>query len=219
VDKQVQPIVLIAQSIGDGRLHAIERVQDGIYALCKLGSWVTLRALKRLSAQGCDHGTPRKIQTVEQDQTSACEWWRVATVEPDRGTNPNFNTSFIDGKPTNVRLSLQRSVQNCITQSVTTRDEVSPLLQSKPTETMVGTVLEEASQPPEEVLELIKSQYLETLYASKVGVIYLVLLDAITNYRLRRRWHTSRKDLSLELELPFMLAMHLLTTSQNSYNI
>lgn len=84
---------------------------------------------------------------------------------------------------------------------------------------MVGTVLEEASQPPEEVLELIKSQYLETLYASKVGVIYLVLLDAITNYRLRRRWHTSRKDLSLELELPFMLAMHLLTTSQNSYNI
>jgi len=140
-------------------------------------------------------------------------------IEADHRTNLSLRTSSGDRKTWDVRICLQRPVHESVPQSTTTKEEVIALMKPIPTETTLVTMVEEASQSPEEVLEIIKSQYLEALYASKVGVLYRSLLDIIANYIPRHPWHTLRKDLSLELELPFIPATHLPTTSQNSYNI
>lgn len=218
-DRQAQPTVLIAQSTSDSRLHAIERVQSGIYALCILGSWVTLRALERLPVEGWDPGALHKRKHLEEDKQPDREWWRAAMIEAEHRTIATVSTSSVNGKTPNVRLCLQRPVQKGVPQGMTAREEVSPLMKTTPMETKLVTMVEEASQGTREVLEMIKSQYLEALYASKVGVLYLTLLDGITNYVSRRLWHTLRKDLCLELGLPFMPATHLPTTGQSSYNI
>jgi len=218
-DRQAQPMVLIAQSTGDGRLQAIERVQGGIYALCRLGSGVTLRALERLPALGWDSSALRERPHVKQDEQPDRRWWRAAMIESEHRTIAGLSTSSLNGKTPNVRLCLRSPVQKGVPQRMAAREEVSALPKPIPIETTLATMVEEASKGPAEVLNMIKSQYLEALYASKVGLFYLALLDVSTNYVSRRRWHTSRKDHSLELELLFMAVTHLPTTGQNSYNI
>ncbi len=218
-DPQVQPTVLIAQSTKDSRLYAIENVQDGIYALCRLGLGVTLRALERLPALGWDSGALRERPHVKQAESPDCEWWRAAIVESEHRIIASRSTPRVNGKTPNVRLCLRSPVQKRGQQCMAVREEVPVPMEPVPIETTLATMVEEAPKGPEEVLNMIKAQYLEALYASKVGVYYHTLLDLSTNYVSRRRWHTLRKDPSLELELPFMAVTHLPTTGQNSYNI
>lgn len=141
---------------------------------------MTLKALERLPARGWDPGALRQRQHVEEDKQPDREWWRAAIKEPEHRIIATLSTSSVNGTIPNVRLCLQRPVQNSVPEVIPAREEVSALMKPKITDTTLVTMVEEASQGPEEVLETIKSQYLEALYASKVGVFYLTLLDAIT---------------------------------------
>lgn len=180
-DGQAQPLVLIAQSTKDNRLHAVERVQIGIYALCTLGVWVTLRTLQRLPAERKEFDLQHERQNAAQDCRSEREWWRAAVIEAEHGANANLSTSYGAVKTRDVHLCLQRPVQKSAPQGTTAKVEIPVPMEPLQIENTLITMVEEIPQSPEEVLEMIKSQYLEALYASKVGLSYRIRLDGIAN--------------------------------------
>lgn len=206
-------MILVAHSTDDDRLYAVERIQDGIYALCILGSWVGLKTLEQLRADGQNHESMFFRQHAKQIRPWEREWWRATTIEPDYGINASSETSPGAEKIRDVRLCLQRPVPS-ETRSTTAKEKSLAHLEPVQTETALNTMAGEASQRPEEVLETIKAQYLEALYASKVGFVCCRLLDVVANITPRHPWHTSQKVLFLELELPIVPVTDLRTIHQ-----
>ena len=191
-----QPTVLIAQSTSEGRLHAVERVQIGIYALCRLGQWVTTGAVERLQAGAMDRYPSQIVQNEEQRRGSSDEWWRSAAIKLDSEARNGVTRS---GKIPGVRLCLQKPVQKSTPPSPTS-DRISASILPEQEEGLLENMVEKAAKEPEEMLETIKSQYQEALYASKVGLQYVVYLDTVADSIRRLHWHTLPKGLCLELE-------------------
>ena len=190
-----QPLVLIAQSAADDRFYAVERVQYEIYALCRLGLWVTSRLLKGLQtgATSCSSGQRPRIKEPLRSPTET--WWRGAAIEPE--PKVLYQESSAQKAP-RVRLCLQKPVHNTCPpmpldgqkQSNRSQDEAGCSL---------GGIIEETTQEPEEMLAMIRSQYQESLYASKVSFCHYTILRIITNYIRRPHWHTLPRDLYPEL--------------------
>ena len=162
-----QPTVLIAQSaIGDG-LFAIERVQEGIYATCRLGDWVSVSTLARLKTVSTDIVRPQRRQLQEQSGLPADKWWSTAAIE-SRSENKYDQGKKLGAKKTRtVRLCLQTAQQKPTTWDSIAQDISQPISQDQ-TGRILTDMVEEAAQDPEEVLKMVRAQYQEALYASKV---------------------------------------------------
>ena len=162
-----QPTVLIAQSAADDGLFAIERVQEGIYALCRLGTWVGVNTLEQLQTVPTNIARPQKRQCREQLGLPGDGWWNTAATDfrsKDRH-GPGKNSSV--EKTRGVRLCLQVAQRKPTTPAQITQEISQPVLQDQ-TEEVVTDMVMEAAQDPEEVFRMIRLQYQEALYASKV---------------------------------------------------
>ena len=162
-----QPTVLIAQSAGDDRVFAIERVHEGVYAICRLGNWVGVNMLEQLQTVPIGIARPQKRQCQEQLGLAGDEWWNTAAIEiwsKDRGGQGR--TLGVE-KTRGVRLCLQMAQQTPTTEAQITQELPQPVLQDHAEKVMTDVVVG-AVQDPEEVFKLIRVQYQEALYASKV---------------------------------------------------
>lgn len=162
-----QPTVLIAQSANDDGLFAIERVQEGIYAICKLGNWVTFNSLERLQAVPIDIVRPRKKQRQEQPGLPEDKWWCTAAIDLSSEIGYDRDNKSGIAKTYGVRLCFQTTQQKPIVPAQITQE--IPQTVSKDQIGNVSThMVEEAAQDPEEVFRMVRAQYQEALYASKV---------------------------------------------------
>ena len=77
----------------------------------------------------------------------------------------------------------------------------------------LGGMIEETTQEPEEMLAMIRSQYQDSLYASKVSFCHYIILRIITNFIQRPHWHILPRDLYPELARLSNLSIALAVTN------
>ena len=173
-----QPMLLIAQSAADDRLYAVERVQDGIHALCRLGIWVTSKSLQgfQTGATSCSLGQRARIK--EQLRSPTDKWWRGAAIEPEPKTLYHVSSAQ---KAPGIRLCLQKPITNTCSPMLLAGQKQS---NKSPEEAGCSPddMIEEATQEPEELLAMIRSQYQDFLYASKVSFCNYAMSRNITNF-------------------------------------
>ena len=162
-----QATVLIAQSAADDRLFAIERVQEGVYAMCRLGTWVGVNMLEQLQTVSINPARPQKRQRREQLGLPGDDWWNTAAADFwSKDRDGQCKNSGVE-KTRGVRLCLQMAQKESTTLAQTTQETSQPVLQDQ-SEKLVTEMVAEAVQDPEEVFRMIRVQYQEALYASKV---------------------------------------------------
>ena len=190
-----QPAVLVAQSAADDRLYAVEKVQDGIYALCRLGLWVKLRMLRDLQPEATNCYLGQRSRLEERHPNPMKKWWQCAAIEPEPKVSHHVSRAQKDPK---IRLCLQKPVHNTCLPTLLVGQKQS----NKPSDEgqySLGDMVEGSTQEPEEMLAMIRSQYQESLYGSKVSSCHCTILRFFTNFNRRLHWHTLPRDLYLEL--------------------
>lgn len=171
-----EPIVLIAELEEHGSLYAVERVQRGIYALCKLVDWLKVEDLgeSALKSLGC---SSRPALRRRQNSSSKSEWWSNAALEV-HGAEPDTQLQVPKARPArNVQLCMQRAPIEHPTTEIEPRDKDLPN-HERPEDPVQDCIVGDTLQPadcgallPEELYEMIRVQYQETLYISKVTTL------------------------------------------------
>jgi DNA replication regulator SLD3 len=184
-----EPTVLAVRLAANGGLYVIERVKRGIYSLSRLARWVQEGDVV-VAVKGWHEPQDMKMD-VETDKKSlsipdAMNWWQAAQIEEpssDLGLGDGFAALQVavvfgserdagQGESTFVDV-LEHRGQSL---APTVRDPETPfgLLDSQ---TVVGDAMEvdgvesiavDTKQSPEELLNGMRDQYLQALYASKV---------------------------------------------------
>lgn len=178
-DASSPPRVLIAQSTVDDKLWAVERVQIGIYALCGLNTWVTLKMLERLQGTAGDEHRIMKQHYLMQTQRAEEEWWSSAAVKPQREVETGVGNLTNATRTGEFALCLQRPIQNSPPESQIMKQ--TPSTVATGINTALEAMADEVSQGPQEVFNMIRSQYQEALYASKVSTLHCTPVSYITN--------------------------------------
>ena len=185
----------MAQSVADDRFYAVERVQYGIYALCRLGLWVTLELLQSLQTGATSCSWEQRPQIKEPLRIPKDRWWRGAVIEPE--PKVLYHVSSAQKAP-GIRLCLQKPVNTTRSPMLLAVQEQSDKSPEEAGCSLDG-MIEETAQELEETLAMIRSQYQESLYASKVSFCHCTILRMITNFIQRPHWRTSPRDLYPEL--------------------
>ena len=196
-----QPTVLIARSTVDDGLFAIERIQEGIYALCRLGNWVTVTTLERLKIASMDIAHPQKRHLPEQPRLQVDNWWSTATIDNRRAGSCGPSKGMGIRKTRGVRLCLQLPQQESTTPGQITQEKSQSIFQGQ-NENVLKDMMEDGAQDPVEVLKMVQAQYQESLYTSKVSLPCNTNISLTANFSPSHHWHILRKDHCLELE-PF----------------
>ena len=160
-------MVLIAESAIKDELFAIERVQEGIYAMCRLGKWVTVNAIEQLHIIPVDIADPQKRRGHKQPRIGQNSWWSAAAIDFKSPTR--YDTSKDPGfeKTREIRLCLKKP-QQCPNTPAQDTQEIPPSIMQGQAESSVRDTSQEAAQGPQEVLNMVRAQYQEALYTSKV---------------------------------------------------
>ena len=209
--QQARPTVLIAQR-KSGTFYAIEKVHDRIFALCRLAPWVTEGALEILREPALTTEAPRKRQCHNDLALSTNEWWHSAAAPSHANPLAATASKSAISRVNAFKLSLKRPVQKSCSPVPAQSPPATPTAQ-EPGVLNVGVLVENEVQKLGDVFKLIKTQYQEALYLSKVQhhrPIYVLMLTYI-----RHLWHTLPKVHFLGLELAFRITTALRMTALN----
>lgn len=184
------PVVLIAESVVTPCLHAVEQVQPGIYALCQLCSWVTLKDLDRLIFNS---KAQPNIRSLEKAILPGNRWWHEATLQGDRAVQISQSEQRKPWVTEGFQLCLKAPMrQNPLAASP---EGTMALAVS---ENMVQDMpLQETTQSIDEIFNMIRLQYQEALYMSQVRPYHSLHCYSNTD-RTRHHWRIMRKDHYLE---------------------
>ncbi|KAI4263694.1 MAG: hypothetical protein L6R42_001177 [Xanthoria sp. 1 TBL-2021] len=171
------PLVLITESSGES-LYAVERVQHGIYAQCKLARWIGLKHLEVLQDLGTHHVTPPERPYLGKTD----HWWQgigshnrregsPSIIQPDTSSYHKTRCdlrkpAYISTEPT-PSLKDVPSTGRIEPPSVVTKGGNNPPSQEPPLSSW-----EHSLQTPDDLLKSIKTQYKELLYRSKASLAY-----------------------------------------------
>ncbi|KAL9590325.1 MAG: hypothetical protein Q9203_000845 [Teloschistes exilis] len=171
------PVILVAERNGKS-MYAIERVHHGIYAQCKLGSWVTIEHLQRLQKIGTTTAAPVETPCVQETH----DWWRtIVAKEMFRPSIADQSQAAMSSENALLNLNPPGYVSN---KSGGSPQPASP---GEPTEAVAVNMMGNANISPHEspqlsanqllhdldtLLQSIKVQYMESLYRSKVPLAY-----------------------------------------------
>lgn len=154
----------------DKSLYAVERVQYGVYALCKLGGWVKevdIGSVPAFSA-GLSYSQPLKALKSEDGRGP---WWQRAAVSAP-SSDPRSERKGGGCLP---RISMCRPVPKVAITAAQRRDEADPFVDSAqqllPAD-VAASQQPERPQTAEEVFQAIVQQYLEALYLSKTSLAF-----------------------------------------------
>lgn len=172
------PVVLIAQLDDNKALYAVEYESKGLYVLFKLGSWVDLGKLcsvavvsrpytkshKHDNPQGvAGRGAPANnaLSPTESDKYSKKKRLAIEAIQ-----------SMVKRPSTSQSLNIE---QTASTESPSTVLPLEPIQIAQPdpvasVQPAQGAALEQPQA--EDILDGVRSQYLDTLYLSKVSTAY-----------------------------------------------
>ena len=175
----------------------------GIYALCRLGKWVTFEDIRGLQAKSLEDMPLQKRIVHEPVKASTDEWWRPAAIYDDRTDRGREVRKQKSAKIDNFHQCL-KTLANTTPRTAPVIEELPPKdAQSQAPSTFDGMVNEPIpqgmSQEPEEVLDIVRAQYQEALYVSKVKKFSERICTTRADYT-RHRWHTLQKAPYHELE-------------------
>lgn len=166
--QHLHPKVLIVEDDAHTRLYAIERAQIGVYALSRFFQWVSISILEKLQDTTLACGPPLKREHRDQASNLDGEWWRDAAARPGPGGQvTQQNVLPAPARIREIQLSLKRPFQKNPPSPI-----FRPILRTNPTEQsecMPDVRINDLPQDPEELFKLVKLQYQEALYVSKVG--------------------------------------------------
>ncbi|KAK7511441.1 DNA replication regulator SLD3-domain-containing protein [Phyllosticta citriasiana] len=173
-----RPKVLVTQLQGSKTLFAVERVQRGVYALCKLGKWVKVEDLEA-SRQS---SAPTQLQSRYDNPTKALKngnggaWWAGAALadqQPDvkAGKRTDSAPRLFMGRPRPA--TPQKEAQAVLTDD--------PFVETQPQDPFAEPMAvdgpesqPERPQTAEEVFQALVQQYLDMLYLSKTSLAFFV---------------------------------------------
>ena len=196
-----QPTVLIAQSVVDDGLFAIERVREGIYAMCRLGSWVTVNLLESVQAEPMVMKPALGRQCPEQPRRHEDSWWKSAAIALRSQGGYGQSRDLGYEKTCKVRLCLQMPEQKAVSSApAQITQEESPSLVQGQSVNGLDDMVEKEAQDPKEVMKMVQGQYQDSLYTSKARLRSRANIIFFTNGFSSRHWRILRKDRCLELE-------------------
>lgn len=199
------PAVLIARYDDGKSMFVVERVEQNLYVLCKLGSWVSLGRL-------C---TGAIISIYQSFKAAASGSEAESVLHKNKVESQDTPESSKYSKKKRLAIeAIQSMVKRPSRDGLSTlQDQAVPFSQS-------GTVMEsQPSKEPEaeliqedinvrpmatEIFDNIRSQYFEALYLSKVSH-YLKKYSGNCSQSYRHRSHILQKVLYLELVQLFIL--------------
>lgn len=166
-------LVMVAELETEGSLYVVERVQCGLYALCRLGGWVNVEELRPAALAFKKHSAPvmhRPLSVLGQ-----ASWWECAAVEPLDADGDLRAKRLKANSSGSLRLKMRSSApqtspepSRCGRAAVSPQSETATAAPEPPTlgscERTCG--VEVSAQ---ESLDTLRCQYLEALYLSKVS--------------------------------------------------
>ena len=172
-------VLLIAECAQDRRYYAIEHVEQDIYALCALGSCFIARSLELLkgAAQWSDIQDGRKPLELLTD--TGGEWWRAAILPPqdpclDHSKGPSGSVKTHGLTLSLPDIGLQEDVPCLVA-----REQSPPAAEIQDEGPSQALVAFESFQEPDEIFNLLKTQYQDALYTSRVGLQKSITYTAI----------------------------------------
>ncbi|KAL8712267.1 MAG: hypothetical protein Q9220_003418 [cf. Caloplaca sp. 1 TL-2023] len=166
------PHLLIADRSGKS-LCAIEHVRPGLYAQCRLDNWVTLEHLNDLPRSKTFDAVPSKRPCL-QDRD---QWWQGIVTEKKElprlkaEAAPHCTRNSLDlRKPTYSSGKGVSSVNEV--NRARSIEGTAAHLESQPPEVNPQISLDEPLVDPNELLDTIKTQYMDSLYISGASLAY-----------------------------------------------
>lgn len=211
-----RPVVLVARSCcsssegpsssAPSYVYVLERQSDGLYSLCRLGSWVDLAALARDATVCCWQRIPRAKGDAHEGGGSeassrplitphlhkelkkkrlAIEALQSVVRKPPRSVEPVAATTAMTSQHTMEKtlVSGSREQQSSLdTQQspMVKRDEIRSKKPQEPRTPANNPTSTEQTQPntAESIFSNIRSQYIDALYHSMVSRAYKRLICA-----------------------------------------
>lgn len=162
------PKVLIARHETKKTFYAVERVQTGVYSLCRLGSWLKEKDVADLWDPENIQAYPNFPVAVSSDNGDFA-WWKHALV---KAQSP-------EGSVRRARLSMLRphslpeptALQTSLV-SVDVQEPSDANVQVLPIDTQLDTMKSPLPVTPQEQMHNLVDQYLDALYISKMSLAY-----------------------------------------------
>ncbi|PGH14153.1 hypothetical protein AJ80_06020 [Polytolypa hystricis UAMH7299] len=204
--RRTEPAVLATKLVNAGRtspvgsssssedeLYVVERVKQGIYAICSLGSWVEEGDLLVATKGWREKDPGREASSKESctESTDGANWLEKAKISSEisggfLGKRKPANVSFVFGpkgdglscrKETSGANSIDLAVDQ-LSQSYAPLEIGGETQQVLHPETDVSTVpnapVPVPDQSAQEMFKVFRTQYMEALYISKTSVAYFV---------------------------------------------
>jgi DNA replication regulator SLD3 len=164
------PSVLLAKDKTTGRLCAIEKTKENVYALCWIGSWIQEEQLEIISP--IPH-VPRSTIKRKISHEPA-EWWKPAVLFSDNANREHSSKRVkLDlSKPLSVS---QQHSRNSVTDHIRQASEVSVIPFITTNDQIGDTGLDENPQlllDKEQFFENLVCQYLEALYLNRTPLSF-----------------------------------------------
>ena len=168
-----QPLLIASSSTNNATLFAVERVDAGLYALCRLANWVTLEALEKLYVSSQDLPSAAKQRCAQQDKRGESDWWRPVAV--GGAQNMKNKTDLGSNGPVRLSMSVPKSLPALSIISIE-QPPFGDASQDPGVSVRADGIEEESFQPtlpnPIEALATIRAQYQEALYLSRSSLAY-----------------------------------------------
>ena len=172
-----QPLLIATPSTHSGSLFAIERIDAGLYALCRLGKWVTIEALEKLRILAQDRPLIPKQRYAQQTNDGGTDWWRPIAVSSvhDVLKRHNKKANFARSDTVQLQMSVPKPPPAQSVISIEQARAGNPLQSPATTEHFNedgGADLQPVLADPAEALLTIRAQYHEALYLSMSSLAY-----------------------------------------------
>lgn len=198
------PKVLIARYESKRTLYAVERVQAHVYSLCRLAAWLKEREVTEL-------WDPEKIQTYPVfprtglSDLSGKEWWKhaIVDVQLEKKSTERARLSMLRAPP-DVHTKEQQQSQ----QGAETTCSKDPKVEASATVPMPDRMELRTVPTPQEQLENLVDQYLNSLYMSKTSLAYFAKGPIA---RIRNTFTSSEEGAPTTYELVVFLRSMLLS--------
>ncbi|KAK4128197.1 hypothetical protein N657DRAFT_7619 [Parathielavia appendiculata] len=184
--------ILVARSETTRMVYAVERESNGLYVLCKLGSWVDIETLGQSATVVCDermrsmktarpgnaaatplttpsmyNETKRRKLAIEEIQ-SLVRRRSMSIIEKD---TPSQASSVVEERPPS-RQNASQSVSS-MQKPIKISAAPGPPAPAPLGATALGTATNDDSQPTaEKIFQNLRAQYMEALYHSKGSLAY-----------------------------------------------
>ena len=195
---QVSAVVVVAELEPDRSLYAVERVRQGLYALCKIGKWVNIGDL-RAAALAIRKGATRYKRKPSSFQESK-GWWDATAVDPFNDAEGPAVKKLRVHPSGPIQFNMRPSLSGTLPKSHDCDNVAVPVESGAAMDPLITP----ASGPEEvqcttgpcaqELFDTLRSQYLEALYLSKVCSHSTLFLESALNSTLRPPWPTLLKD-------------------------